>query len=71
MPEKYDEHGVRQPGYWHRRLQARLSHFFYNERIPMPTPAEIEAATHHEAEVTADRNTEIDDSRTRALAPHD
>jgi len=71
MPEKYDENGVRQPGYWHRRLQARLSHFFYSERIPMPTPEQIEAALHHESDVTAERDTEIDDSRAKALAPHE
>ena len=38
MPEKYDENGIKQKGYGVKRLQARLSHFFYAERIPMPTP---------------------------------
>jgi ubiquinol-cytochrome c reductase cytochrome b subunit len=71
MPQKYDANGVRQKGYLLKSTQARLSHFFYNERIPMPTQAEIEEAMHHEAELTAERNTEINQSQAKALAPHD
>jgi ubiquinol-cytochrome c reductase cytochrome b subunit len=71
MPEKYDENGVKQKGYGVKRLQAKLSHFFYNERLPVPTPAEIEEASHHEAEITAERDHEIDDARVKALAPHE
>ena len=71
MPEKYDEHGVRQKHYLVKMLQARLSHFFFSERVPMPTPAEIEEAMHHEAVESAERNSEISESQAKALAPHD
>ena len=71
MPEKYDEHGVKQKNYLVKKVQAKLSKFFYDERIPMPTQAEIDEAMHHEAEVTAERDEEIADSQTKALAPHD
>jgi ubiquinol-cytochrome c reductase cytochrome b subunit len=71
MPEKYDANGIKQKGYGVKLLQAKLSHFFYNERLPMPTPAEIEEANHHEAEITAERDHEIDDARVKALAPHE
>ena len=71
MPEKYDENGVRQKGYLLKKTQAKLSHFFYGERIPMPTQAEIEEAMHHEAELTAERNAEISESQAKALAPHE
>ena len=37
----------------------------------MPTAEEIEEANHHEAEVTAERDHEIDDARTKALSPHE
>lgn len=68
MPEKYDANGVKQKGYLVKMVQARLSKFFYDERVPMPTPAEIEAGMHHEAELTANRDDEINDSQTKALA---
>ncbi len=71
MPEKYDANGIKQKGYGVKKLQAKLSHFFYDERLPMPTAAEIEEGNHHEAEVTADRDHEIDDARTKALAPRE
>jgi ubiquinol-cytochrome c reductase cytochrome b subunit len=71
MPEKYDDNGVRQKDYLIKKLQAKLSHFYFAERVPLPTPAEIEEATHHEAELTAERDVEISDSQAKALAPHD
>ncbi len=71
MPEKHDANGIKQKGYGIKLLQAKLSHFFYDERLPIPTAAEIEEANHHEAEVTSERDHEIDDARTKALAPHD
>jgi ubiquinol-cytochrome c reductase cytochrome b subunit len=70
MPDKYDENGIKQKGYLLKNVQARLSHFFYAERVPMPTQAEIEAGMHHEAELTAERDEEITDSQAKALAPH-
>ena len=69
--EKYDANGIKQKGYGVKKLQAKLSQFFYDERLPMPTAAEIDEANHHEAEVTAERDHEIDDARTKALAPHE
>ncbi len=71
IPEKYDANGIKQKGYGVKLLRAKLSHFFYDERLPIPTQAEIEEANHHEAEVTAGRDHEIDDSRAKALAPHE
>jgi hypothetical protein len=71
MPDKYDDNGVRQKNYLVKKVQAKLSHFFYSEQVPMPTAAEIEEAQHHEAELTAERDTEITESQARALAPHD
>ena len=68
MPEKYDANGVKQKGYLVKMVQARLSKFFYDERVPMPTPAEIEEGMHHEAELTANRDEEISDSQAKALA---
>ena len=71
MPQKYDANGVKQKGYAVKKLRAKLSKFYYDEQLPLPTPAEIEDANHHEAEVTAERDHEIDDARTKALAPHE
>ena len=71
MPDKTDANGVKQPGYWHKSLQARLSQFFYGEQLPRPTAEEIEAAGHHEAELTDERDHEIGESRAEALAPRE
>lgn len=71
MPEKYDENGIRQKNYLLKKTQAKLSHFFYGERIPMPDQAEIDEAMHHEAALTAERNAEITESHERALAPRE
>ena len=69
MPEKTDAHGVRTPHYRIKALRARLSNFYYSDDIQAPTPAEIEAAQHHEAHEMAELDHEIDDSRDKALAP--
>ena len=69
MPEKYDDKGVKQKWYAVKKTQAKLSHFFYGDQVPMPTAAEIEEARHHEAEVTAERNEEIEASQAEAIAP--
>jgi ubiquinol-cytochrome c reductase cytochrome b subunit len=70
-PQKYDANGIKQKGYGVKLLQAKLSQFFYDERLPVPTAAEIAEANHHEAELTSERDHEIDDARTKALAPHE
>ncbi len=46
-PEKTDADGVKRPGYGKEKLAARLSRFFYRDRVPLPTPEEIEAAEAH------------------------
>jgi len=69
MPDKTDAHGVRTPHYRIKALRARLSNFYYSDDIQAPTPAEIEAAQHHEAHEMAELDHEIDDSRDKALAP--
>lgn len=70
-PQKYDANGIKQKGYGVKLLQAKLSQFFYDERLPIPTAAEIAEANHHETEITAERDHEIDDARTKALTPHE
>jgi hypothetical protein len=47
LPEKADVDGVRNKWYRVKRLQSRLSGFFYGANIPRPSDAEIEAAQHH------------------------
>jgi ubiquinol-cytochrome c reductase cytochrome b subunit len=71
LPARTDENGIKQPGYWHKSLQARLSRFYFGEQLPMPTREEIESANHHEAELTDERNHEIDQARAEALAPRE
>jgi hypothetical protein len=71
MPEKHDANGIKQKGYLVKMIQARLSKFFYEEQLPMPTQDEIDEGMHHEAEITAERDGEISDSQAKALAPHD
>ncbi len=47
MPPATDAAGVRTPNYRAKRLQAKVSHFFYGDRIPMPSAEEIAAAQAH------------------------
>ncbi|MHB0929504.1 MAG: ubiquinol-cytochrome c reductase cytochrome b subunit, partial [Candidatus Nanopelagicales bacterium] len=46
-PPATDEAGCPTPGLRSKRLQARVSHFFYGDRIVPPTSEEIEAAQAH------------------------
>lgn len=46
-PEKTDANGVKTPGYHMKKLQAMVSHWLYRDPVPLPTPAELEAAEHH------------------------
>jgi len=46
-PEKVDDNGVRPPTYRKDKLAARLSHWFYQDNVALPTPEQIEAAEHH------------------------
>ena len=42
-----DARGVRRPGYRKDALRARVSHFFYQDRVEPVTPAELAAAQAH------------------------
>ena len=73
-----DEHGIRRKGYHRDALRARVSHFFYGDRVEPVTPAELAAAGAHgghdalpaghdgPAQVTAGQGTghAIEDDRT-------
>ena len=72
MPEKYDANGIKQKGYGVKKLQAQaVAVLLRRAAARCPRAAEIEEANHHEAEVTAERDHEIDDARAKALAPHE
>ncbi|MGL5828232.1 MAG: ubiquinol-cytochrome c reductase cytochrome b subunit, partial [Angustibacter sp.] len=43
LPEPMDERGVRSPGYRSQKLRARLSNFWFQDRIEGVTPAELAA----------------------------
>ncbi|MGV1003480.1 MAG: cytochrome b [Candidatus Nanopelagicales bacterium] len=47
MPEKVDRHGVANPQARLGALRSKLSHFYYGDNIPKPTPAELAAADAH------------------------
>ncbi|WP_265444099.1 cytochrome b [Flexivirga meconopsidis] len=53
LPSATDENGVRRKGARKDRMRARLSHYYFKDRIEPVTPAELEAAHHdgqaHEA----------------------
>ena len=46
LPE-VDERGVRRKGYAKDKLRARVSQFFYEDRVEPVTPLELAAAQHH------------------------
>jgi ubiquinol-cytochrome c reductase cytochrome b subunit len=48
-----DENGVTRPGRMAANVRARVSRFFFGSHVDKPTPAEIEAAHHHDAELEA------------------
>ena len=70
-PPKTDERGIKTPGYWHKSLRSKLSHFYYGENIPAVTDEELAAAQHHAIDDEAARDQEIEQSRAKALAPGD
>ena len=47
MPEEVDENGVALKGARAKRLQAKLSNFFYTDNIALPSREELEAAEAH------------------------
>jgi ubiquinol-cytochrome c reductase cytochrome b subunit len=68
-PEVTDSNGVRRPGHAHHRVRAKISQWFYGDKIPKPSRAEIAEGTHHEAELTQERDTDIEATRAKVLAP--
>ncbi|MFV0459506.1 MAG: cytochrome b [Actinomycetales bacterium] len=55
--DQVDANGVAQPGAKSRRRRARLSRFFFEERVEPVTPAELAAAEHHHGHDDADDKT--------------
>ncbi|MGL5858713.1 MAG: cytochrome bc1 complex cytochrome b subunit [Angustibacter sp.] len=47
LPEAADERGVRTPGYRRAKLRAKLSAFWFEDRVEPATPAELAAAHAH------------------------
>ncbi len=47
LPAPEDEHGVRRKGAAKDRLWARVSRFYFDDRIEPVTPAELAAAHSH------------------------
>ena len=46
-----DAHGVRDPKARKSALRARLSQWYYADNVAMPSAAELQAASHHAAEI--------------------
>ncbi len=64
LDSQVDENGVAKPGARAERVRAKMSRFFFEERVEPVTPAEVAAAHHHGGEHEA-----IEASR-RAARPH-
>ncbi len=47
LDSQVDEHGVAKPGARAERMRARMSRFFFEQRVEPVTPAEVAAAHHH------------------------
>ena len=61
-----DENGVSRPGRLAAKARAKVSNFYYGSHVDKPTPEEIEAAHHHDAELesaTAEESVEHADRR--------
>lgn len=69
-PEEVDENGVALPGARKARLQAKLSNFFYQDNIPLPTREELEAAEAHLAHEVEEAAPVMDEDR-RLVPIHD
>ncbi len=61
-----DEHGVRRPGARFDKVKARLSKFYFEDRVEPVTPAELEAA-HHEHH---DAHAAVESQERPALTGH-
>lgn len=51
LPPATDRDGVAVPQSFRKRLQAKVSHFYFGDNVPKPSAAEIEAAEHHLQEI--------------------
>jgi ubiquinol-cytochrome c reductase cytochrome b subunit len=58
-PATHDAQGVAQRGLLAKRLQSKVSHFFYGDNIPAPTAAEIAEAEAHMGHVESETRSEI------------
>ncbi|MCX6403386.1 MAG: ubiquinol-cytochrome c reductase cytochrome b subunit, partial [Actinobacteria bacterium] len=58
-PATHDAQGVAQRGLLAKRLQSKVSHFFYGDNIPAPTAAEITEAEAHMGHVESETRSEI------------
>jgi ubiquinol-cytochrome c reductase cytochrome b subunit len=47
LPASHDAHGVAQRGLAVKKLQAKISNWFYQDNVPRPTAAEIAEAEAH------------------------
>jgi ubiquinol-cytochrome c reductase cytochrome b subunit len=52
LPPSTDKDGVAVPQSWRKRLQAKVSHFYFGDNVPKPSLAEIESAEHHLQEIS-------------------
>ncbi len=59
-PERVDDNGVPAPGGTMSRIRARLSHWFYGETIPDPTPEELHDAAHHAQELAEHQHRQLE-----------
>jgi ubiquinol-cytochrome c reductase cytochrome b subunit len=59
LPLAHDTQGVAQRGLVFKRLQAKVSNFFYGDNVPKPTAAEIAEAEAHMGHVEGSEHAEI------------
>jgi len=59
LPASHDAQGVAQRGLFLKRLQAKVSNFFYADNVPKPTAAEIAQAEAHMGHVEESAKAEI------------
>ncbi len=59
LPVGHDAHGVAQRGLMRKKLQAKVSNFFYADNVPKPTAAEIEEAEAHMGHIEGASHSEI------------
>ena len=76
LGSQVDEHGVEVPNARAEKVRAKLSRFFFDQRVEPVTPAELAAAHHdghgHEAlhvSRAADVHTELDEAKGHGHQP--